>query len=161
MKTKVHRYHPLLVLLNRALALVIMGSLGYRFIVLGSSTNADPAKVGLLRPHMALGMAIGAMTLLRLVVRIVTLPDIVFPPSGAPLSADFNRFTARTVHAVLGFSRLTPVLSVGTYPSRQPQRLTHKPPDDDPAQRGRVRARPSHKVPFVWHSGLARLLAAL
>ncbi|MBL0088930.1 MAG: cytochrome b/b6 domain-containing protein [Ideonella sp.] len=147
MNKTVHSYHPLLVLLHWALALVIVGSLCYGFFVLGPTTNADPSKVDLLRPHMAIGMAIGALTLLRLVVRIFTskpqattsagaaqvrlagavhvglyvivlgmvasgfaiaiaagLPDIVFARSGAPLPADFSRFTARTMHAVLGLA---------------------------------------------------------
>lgn len=65
----VSRYHPLLVTLHWLLALLIGGLLVFGLFVLSETPNASPDKIALLMWHMALGMAVFALTVLRLVVR--------------------------------------------------------------------------------------------
>jgi cytochrome b561 len=65
----VSRYHFALVVLHWALALMILGALAAGFLVLAGMPNTDPAKIGLLRIHMAGGMTILALMLIRLAVR--------------------------------------------------------------------------------------------
>jgi cytochrome b561 len=73
------RHHPLLVLLHWLLALLIAAMLGLGFFVLTATPNADAHKLVLLRWHMATGMGIAALMLLRLAVRLFTVPP---PPAG-------------------------------------------------------------------------------
>ena len=63
------KYHPVLVLLHWLLAWFIIASLLFGFFVLRTLPNADPRKIDMLQWHMALGMAILAAMLVRLVVR--------------------------------------------------------------------------------------------
>jgi len=69
---RVTRYHPLLVILHWLLALMLFGALGIGFFMLRTMSNADPHKIDVLRVHMMGGMFIGALMLLRLVVRLFT-----------------------------------------------------------------------------------------
>jgi cytochrome b561 len=66
------RYHPLLVALHWLLAVLILAALAVGFFVLAAMSNADPAKIAVLRWHMAGGMLILALMLVRFVVRLVT-----------------------------------------------------------------------------------------
>ncbi len=66
----VSRYHPLLVALHWLMALMISVSLVVGFLVLAETSNIDPGKIAVLRVHMAVGMAILALMLLRFVVRM-------------------------------------------------------------------------------------------
>jgi cytochrome b561 len=93
------RYHPLLVALHWLLAVLILAALAVGFSVLAAMSNADPAKIAVLRWHMAGGMLILALMLVRFVVRLVTAKP-----------APANRF-APIVH--YGFYVLV-VLMVGT-----------------------------------------------
>jgi cytochrome b561 len=67
MKT-VSRYQPVLVTLHWLLALMIVGALTLGFFVI-AMPNSDPGKIALLRLHMAGGMTILLLMLIRLTVR--------------------------------------------------------------------------------------------
>jgi cytochrome b561 len=64
------RYHPVLVALHWLLALMIIGLLCLGFFVLANMPNNDPAKLGILVWHMAGGMFVLVLMILRLVIRI-------------------------------------------------------------------------------------------
>jgi cytochrome b561 len=66
------RYHPLLVALHWLLAVLILAALAVGFCVLATMPNAQPAKIAVLRWHMAGGMLILALMLVRFMVRLVT-----------------------------------------------------------------------------------------
>ena len=55
------RYHPLLVALHWLLAVLILAALAVGFLALANMPNADPAKIAVLRWHMAGGMLILAL----------------------------------------------------------------------------------------------------
>jgi cytochrome b561 len=63
------RYHPALVALHWLLALLIIAELLFGWLVLSETPNSDPTKVGILLPHMAIGMGVLALMLIRLVIR--------------------------------------------------------------------------------------------
>lgn len=66
------RYHPLLVSLHWLLAALILGMLTVGF-VLRAMPNADPQKIDILRIHMAVGVSVLALMLIRFVVRVRTV----------------------------------------------------------------------------------------
>lgn len=66
----VSRYHPLLVTLHWLLALLLITALVAGFFQLATTPNSDPHKVDLLRLHMAGGMFIFALMLIRFIVRL-------------------------------------------------------------------------------------------
>lgn len=66
------RYNPLLVTLHWLLAAMIIGGLITGNFVLSQTPNSDPAKLFGLRVHMSMGIAILALMLLRLAVRLFT-----------------------------------------------------------------------------------------
>lgn len=73
MKTnQVSRYHPLLVTLHWVLAFLIIAALAVGFFGLAATPNSDPRKIGILRLHMAGGMLILALTVIRFIVRLCT-----------------------------------------------------------------------------------------
>jgi cytochrome b561 len=69
---QVSRYHPWLVTLHWLLAALIIVMLVVAFFVLSRLPNANPHKIELLIWHMAGGMLILMLTLLRLFVRVRT-----------------------------------------------------------------------------------------
>ena len=69
---RVTRYHPVLVTLHWALAILIIGALSVGFFWLAAMPNSDPQKIGILRLHMAGGILILALMVVRLVVRMLT-----------------------------------------------------------------------------------------
>ena len=69
MKNNPPRHHPALVVLHWLLALLIMLAIGMGTFVLNEIPNASPDKLGALRGHMIMGVAIGALMLVRLLVR--------------------------------------------------------------------------------------------
>jgi len=93
----VSRYHPLLVTLHWLLAVLIVAALAVGFFGLAAMSNADPRKMAVLHLHMAGGMLILALMVVRLVVRLRTSPPA--------------RVT--TGHAML--DRLAPVTHWGFY----------------------------------------------
>jgi cytochrome b561 len=70
--TAVSRYHPLLVTLHWVLAVLIIAALAVGFLWLAEMPNSDPQKIGILRLHMAGGMLILALTVVRFIVRMLT-----------------------------------------------------------------------------------------
>jgi len=66
------RYHPLLVALHWLLALLLLGSLGAGFFLVRVMPNTDPQKIGVLKIHMAAGMLILALMVIRFIVRMST-----------------------------------------------------------------------------------------
>ncbi|GIL39822.1 cytochrome b [Roseiterribacter gracilis] len=71
------RYHPALVALHWLLAVLLFLSLCAGFF-LAQRSNADPSKIDGLRIHMAMGMAILALMVVRFVVRLRSAQ----PPQG-------------------------------------------------------------------------------
>jgi cytochrome b561 len=67
---QVSRYHPLLVSLHWLTAVLIIGALGLGFFVLAAMPNSDPQKIAILRLHMAGGMLILALMIIRFIVRL-------------------------------------------------------------------------------------------
>lgn len=67
--TMVSRYHPALVVLHWVLALLIIAALALGALVMVKIPNTDPMKLEALRSHMAGGMAILALMLIRLAIR--------------------------------------------------------------------------------------------
>ena len=81
------RYHPILVALHWLVALMIVASLVVGFTVLAATSNSDPAKLTVLAVHMAVGIAVLALMVVRLVVRLTTAR----PPQADTGSALLNR----------------------------------------------------------------------
>lgn len=69
---QVSRYHPVLVALHWLLALLIVAMLALGFCALAATPNADPHKIDVLEVHMATGMLIFVLMILRLIVRHYT-----------------------------------------------------------------------------------------
>jgi cytochrome b561 len=69
---QVSRYHPLLVVLHWTLAALVPVALALGTLVVAKIPNSDPMKSEALRGHMAGGLLILALMLLRLVIRIST-----------------------------------------------------------------------------------------
>ena len=63
------RYHPALVALHWTLALLLALALGMGTLVLAQMPNDAADKIGALRGHMIIGIAIGVLMLARLIVR--------------------------------------------------------------------------------------------
>jgi len=70
---QVFRYHPLLVALHWVLAVLIIAALAVGFFGLAATPNSDPQKIGVLRLHMAGGMLILGLMVIRFIVRLWTL----------------------------------------------------------------------------------------
>ncbi len=66
------QYHPLLVTLHWLLAILILFSLLAGSNILAEMGNDDPEKIAALKVHMAVGIAIFFLMLIRLVVRVKT-----------------------------------------------------------------------------------------
>jgi cytochrome b561 len=64
------RYHPLLVSLHWLLAIFILAALGIGFFGLAPTPNSDPRKLNILELHMAGGMLIAGLMVVRFVVRL-------------------------------------------------------------------------------------------
>jgi cytochrome b561 len=64
------RYQPVLVALHWLLALMIIGLLCLGFFVLANMPNDDPKKLNILVGHMAGGMFVLVLTILRLIIRL-------------------------------------------------------------------------------------------
>lgn len=72
MSATVIRYHPLLVALHWIVALMIAASLFGGLVLLSATPNDDPLKQVYLQGHMAGGLALAVIMILRLVTRIST-----------------------------------------------------------------------------------------
>lgn len=71
MSAEVKRYHPALIALHWLLALAIIGMFVFGGFVLDDMENTEPGKAGLLSLHLIGGIIILALTVVRLVVRII------------------------------------------------------------------------------------------
>jgi cytochrome b561 len=69
---QVTRFHPLLVTLHWLMAVLIIGALAGGFFLLAATPNTAPVKIDILRLHMAGGMLILFLMIVRLVARIST-----------------------------------------------------------------------------------------
>jgi cytochrome b561 len=69
---QVARYHPLLVALHWLLAFLIIAALFAGFFLLAAMPNSDPQKIRVLLVHMAAGMTILALMIIRFIVRMLT-----------------------------------------------------------------------------------------
>jgi cytochrome b561 len=69
---QVTRYHPLLVTLHWLLAVLIVAALIVGFFILAGMPNSDPHKIRILAAHMAVGMLILALMIIRFLVRMLT-----------------------------------------------------------------------------------------
>jgi cytochrome b561 len=69
---QVSRYHPLLVTLHWVLAVLIIAALIIGSFWLAAMPNSDPQKIAVLRLHMAGGMLILALMVIRFIVRMRT-----------------------------------------------------------------------------------------
>lgn len=83
MARSVRRYHPALVALHWLLAAAIMGNLAVGKLILEPMSNSDPAKTDMLQLHMISGLAILALLLVRLIVRLRSAKPVV--PHVGPL----------------------------------------------------------------------------
>ena len=107
MKMKqVSRYHPLLVTLHWLLAVLIIAALAIGFFWLAAMPNSDPRKIDVLLVHMAGGMLILALIVIRFIVRMWTAR----PPAATTGNRPLDRI-APIVH--YGFYILV-VLMAGT-----------------------------------------------
>jgi cytochrome b561 len=70
--SEVSRYHPLLVALHWVLAFLIIAALALGALVMVNIPNSDPMKLEALRSHMAGGLVILVLMLVRLGVRVRT-----------------------------------------------------------------------------------------
>ncbi len=69
---QVSRYHPLLVALHWVLAFLIIAALALGALVMVNIPNSDPTKLEALRSHVAGGVLILLLMLVRLFVRVQT-----------------------------------------------------------------------------------------
>lgn len=66
------RYHPVLVILHWALAIMLVMGLIMGGNVLSETPNTDPEKINFLKMHMSMGMLILFLMVVRLLVRFFT-----------------------------------------------------------------------------------------
>jgi cytochrome b561 len=95
--TRASRYHPLLVILHWLLALLIIALLIVGYFWLAATPNTDLHKLDVLRLHMAGGMLVLALMVIRFIVRI---------------------WTSRPAEATTGyplFDRIAPITHYGFY----------------------------------------------
>ncbi len=87
--TPVHRYHPLLVALHWLVALMIATSLLGGLLGLATTPNDDPMKPVFLTGHMAGGLALLAVMVVRLATRLSTRrpPSVAGPAWQTRLAA--------------------------------------------------------------------------
>ena len=90
------KYHPVLVALHWIMAIMILMGLFFGKFVLTSMDNVDPEKAQALGGHMTIGLIIGALLVVRLVVRFYSEK----PPHAQTGNALLDRIGAAT-HWVL------------------------------------------------------------
>ena len=79
------RYQPMLVALHWLLALMIIGLLCLGFFVLANMPNTDPKKLDILVWHMAGGMFVLVLMILRLIIRICSARPATATTGSPPL----------------------------------------------------------------------------
>lgn len=117
-KTEMTRYHPLLVALHWIMAAMVVASLFFGKVLLSTMSNADPQKLQGLAGHMTVGLALGALLVLRLAVRLASAK----PPHAETGSAFLDRVGIAThwimylLVALMVLSGLGTALSGGLFP---------------------------------------------
>lgn len=115
---KMTRYHPLLVALHWIMAVMVVVSLFFGKVLLSTMSNADPQKLQGLAGHMTVGLALGALLLLRLAVRFASAK----PPHAETGSALLDKVGIAThwimyaLVALMVLSGLGTALSGGLFP---------------------------------------------
>jgi cytochrome b561 len=115
---RIVKYHPALVALHWAMALLIVTSLALGALKMAPLANSDPMKLEALRAHMAGGLFILALLLTRIAVRLRSSR----PPAAPTGTALFDRIAPVSHGAlyllVLGMtlSGLTLALQAGLFP---------------------------------------------
>jgi len=82
MQAGVSRYHPLLVVIHWLMVPLILGNIAVGMLIFENMATTDPARPMLLRLHMASGLSIVLLLLVRFVTRLRTRKPPV-PQSGA------------------------------------------------------------------------------
>jgi cytochrome b561 len=80
---QVSRYHPALVTLHWLLAVLIVAMLCIGFFVLAATPNSDPQKIAVLRVHMAVGVFILLLMVVRFIVRMFSTRPVA-ATTGSP-----------------------------------------------------------------------------
>jgi cytochrome b561 len=96
------RYHPVVVALHWLLAALVLFSLGMGMLSLKEISNASPDKLFALRGHMVAGVAIGLLTVLRLVVLLLTKKPA--PLGAASRIGHVSLYAAVLLMAASGFA---------------------------------------------------------
>lgn len=99
------RYHPALVALHWLVAGLILALLAMGFLKLANMSNADPGKIAILRAHMAGGITVLALMIVRFVVRHRTARP-------APILGGGRLRTGATAAVHSGFYLLVPLVAV-------------------------------------------------
>ncbi|MDX8355225.1 cytochrome b [Cognatiyoonia sp. IB215182] len=112
------KYHPLLVALHWLMALMILMALAAGGLLLANMPPDSPDKVQGLAGHMAVGMAIGVLLILRLITRLRS----THPPhaeTGNDLLDRLGRWTHWGFYLLIAgmvLTGLTTALSLGLFP---------------------------------------------
>ncbi len=94
------RYHPVLVALHWLIALLVLMALVAGGAVLEHMPNSDPEKVAALGPHMVIGIAILALMLVRLAVRLLTQTPLP-ADAGHPLLTQAGHWAHWALYALV------------------------------------------------------------
>jgi cytochrome b561 len=94
------RYQPVLVALHWLLALMIIGLLCLGFFVLANMPNTDPTKLDILVWHMAGGMFVLALTILRFIIRICSARPAT-ATTGSPLLDRLASIAHHSLYAIV------------------------------------------------------------
>ncbi|HLX16472.1 MAG TPA: cytochrome b/b6 domain-containing protein [Bradyrhizobium sp.] len=111
---QVSRYHPLLVVLHWILALLIPVALVLGTLVMAKIPNSDPMKGEALRGHMAGGILILTLMLLRLLIRFSTDRPAA-APSGSSMFDKLAWVSHRLLYiAVIGMAAIGLSMAIET-----------------------------------------------
>lgn len=88
LNNKADRHHPAMVTLHWLIGLMLMVALGMGTFVLSAMPLDAAGKIGALRGHMVVGVLIGALMLVRLVVRMLTVKNVAPTPSSGSAAKD-------------------------------------------------------------------------
>lgn len=94
------RYQPVLVALHWLLALMIIGLLCLGFFVLANMPNADPKKLDILVWHMAGGMFVLVLMILRVIIRLWSARPAM-ATGGSPLLDRLASIAHVSVYAIV------------------------------------------------------------
>lgn len=116
MRGRVGRYHPLLVALHWLLVPAVVGNLVLGALFLEGLANTDPSKFALLRLHMAIGLSVGLLLVLRLIVRLRTAKPVVPHAGGLKWLATGNHWALYAVLVATVMTGLGTAQLAGLFP---------------------------------------------